>query len=408
MQRGTIIRHRASWTLLYYDTPIRAGKRVRVRVSKKLAPYQKERRIPASVRALADEILAPLNRKQLQPESSLKMTEFIENYYFPAVESELRPSTVMNYKKSIYEPHLKKRLANPPIKLRDFRSVHAQRMLRSIPGVGHRTLLHFKNFLSGVFKFAKREGVLDGLNPMDDVSVPGKPSNFKGAAYTLDEVSRMLEDLEHIKAQSDNAEPYQTAVEVIALLSFTGLRQSEARGLRWQDWNETDQTLMISRAVWHTRVGPTKNASSEGSIPVLPLLQDLLTRRRERLRPNDSDYIFAGTRHGRPLDFHNLQNRIIKPAFKKAKFMDEPGVEWLGYHGFRRGLASNLFGLGVNPKVIAAILRHSDISTTLQFYIQTPDRESRTAMEKLEEKIKGMSSGVTINGVPVGSQSSIR
>jgi integrase len=283
----------------------------------------------------------------------------------------------MNYRVSIYEPHLRQRLMNPAIKLRDFRSVHAQRMLRDIPSVGHRTLLHIKNFLSGVFKFAKREGILDGLNPMTDVSVPGRPVKFKGAAYTLEEVSRMLDDIEDV-----------TACDVIALLSFTGLRQSEARGLQWQDWNETEQTLSISHAVWQTRVGPTKNPSSESTIPVLPLLRNLLTRRRERLRPNATDFIFAGARRGTPLDFHNLQNRVIKPALKQNNFGN--GVEWSGFHGFRRGLASNLFGLGVNPKVIAAILRHSDISTTLQFYIQTSDSESRTALAKMEEKIRSL------------------
>ena len=61
-----------------------------------------------------------------------------------------------------------------------------------------------------------------------------------------------------------------------------------------------------------------------------------------------------------------------------------------------------LFGLGVNPKVIAAILRHSDISTTLQFYIQTPDAESRAALAKLEERIaaRNASQQVLINGQP--------
>ena len=31
--------------------------------------------------------------------------------------------------------------------------------------VGHITLLHIKNFLSGVFKFALREAVIDGAEP---------------------------------------------------------------------------------------------------------------------------------------------------------------------------------------------------------------------------------------------------
>ncbi len=342
MQRGVIIQHRRSWTLVYYDTQIRNGKRKRVRVSKKLAAISTEYPTKRSVRHLADEVLAPINRKQLQPESSLTLAEFIEDRYFPAITHELRPSTVHNYKVSIYGKHLKNRLGK--LRLRDARPVHFQRMLREIRGVSHLTLLHIKNFLSGVFRFARREGVLDGLNPLLDVTVPGRQPKFQGVAYSIDDVDRMLEDIE-------NADPFcdgcDTAYDVITLLSFTGLRQSEARGLRWSDWDEQDQTLRISRSVWQTRVGPTKNPASEATIPVLPLLQNLLKARRERLRPQLSDYIFAGPRRGRPLNFHNLQNRVIKPALDRGKLQriengklvpdEQSGVSWKGFHGFRRG-----------------------------------------------------------------------
>jgi hypothetical protein len=60
IQRGTIIRRRASWTLVC--------KRKRVVVSKKLAAVSKEYPTKTSVRHLADKILAPLNEKAVQSE----------------------------------------------------------------------------------------------------------------------------------------------------------------------------------------------------------------------------------------------------------------------------------------------------------------------------------------------------
>jgi len=63
--------------------------------------------------------------------------------------------------------------------------------------------------------------------------------------------------------------------------------------------------------------------------------------------------------------------------------LDESIPKWKGWHCFRRSLASNLYTLGVKPKVIQAILRHSDIATTLDFYIETSDAESREALDKL-------------------------
>jgi hypothetical protein len=43
-----------------------------------------------------------------------------------------------------------------------------------------------------VFKEAKRLGILDGVNPMQDVSVPKAPESPETYAYTLDEVKKML------------------------------------------------------------------------------------------------------------------------------------------------------------------------------------------------------------------------
>jgi integrase len=109
------------------------------------------------------------------------------------------------------------------------------RLLPNIFSLRHQSeAIHIKAFLSAVFKHAKQEGVLDGLNPMVDVSVPGRPTKFRGAAYTMSEVARMLEDLEPNEQLTDaGVRWYHTAGEVIGVLALTGLRQSECRGLRW-------------------------------------------------------------------------------------------------------------------------------------------------------------------------------
>src|SRR5690242_19865446 len=130
--------------------------------------------------------------------------------------------------------------------------------------------------------------------------------------------------LEALQPFGDDGEPlpdkrYETARDVIALLSLTGLRQSECRALRWSDWNEQDETLSIQRAIVGTKLGDTKTESSENTIPVLPMLRDLLTARRERIKPQPNDYIFAGPKKGAPLDFHNLVNRTIKPSLDPSK-----------------------------------------------------------------------------------------
>ena len=63
------------------------------------------------------------------------------------------------------------------------------------------------------------------------------------------------------------------------------------------------------------------------------------------------------------------------------------GAAWKGWHGFRRGLGTNLYRLGVPPKVIQEILRHANVSTTETHYIVVDRSETKSAMKKLEEAV---------------------
>jgi integrase len=388
VQRGSIVKRSGSWVLLYYDTQFRAGQKKRVLVSKTLTRASKEYPTKESCRLLASEILSPINRRQSVPESSLPMHEFVDLYYFPGVSHDLKPSTLVGYK-SLYAAHLKNRPELKPM-LRDLRTVHIQRLLRSIDGIGHLTLAHVKNFLSGVFRWAMQEGFLDGVNPCVGVKVPGRPAKVTTRIYSISDCENMIEWIEHheqIKGLKHN----EDVSDVIALLSLTGLRQSECRGLRWSDWNENEATLDIVRAVWRTNVGRTKNLASEATIPLVGLVQELLQRRQARVKPSADAYIFAGTRKGAPLDLHNLANRVIIPGLK-----DSP-IKWEGWHGFRRGLATNLLAIDTPPATIAKILRHSDPRITLAFYAKAKESESRVAMEKLEKHIRERPTGVIVD-----------
>lgn len=60
----------------------------------------------------------------------------------------------------------------------------------------------------------------------------------------------------------------------------------------------------------------------------------------------------------------------------------------LAWHGFRRGLASNLNRLGVDHSVIQAILRHSTVAVTQACYIKTAKQDAVAAMRQLSVAVK--------------------
>jgi integrase len=387
MQRGTIFKQNGSWVLRYWDKVLDDGVPVRRKAFHKLARVGPDYPTKTSVAHLAQSHLAPINTGLLTPESAMRVVDFIENIYLPYVKATLRASTYKDYAKDAYAHHLKARLGD--VRLRDFRTVTGQRIIALVAketGIGHKTLLRIKSFMSGAFKHAKREGLVDFENPMRDVSVPGRARKFKGAVYSLNDIYNMGEVLDGI------------AFVAVMTAAFTGLRLAELRGLQWRDF--TGDSLNVSRTMWRTQIGETKTESSEASVPVLPILQRILNEYKAKITAKDTDWLFRGAKRGTSLNLANLVRRQIAPMLRRCVLckdmesrhekdhafeLDKSIPEWRGWHSFRRSLASNLYELGVKPKVIQAILRHSDVRTTMSWYIETQDADSRQALAKMEQ-----------------------
>ena len=79
------------------------------------------------------------------------------------------------------------------------------------------------------------------------------------------------------------------------------------------------------------------------------------------------------------MDLAHLARFVVRPALKGT------GIEWRGWHAFRRGLATNLYRLGVPDKTIQVILRHADLSTTMRAYVKSVPADATAAMKAFEE-----------------------
>ncbi len=405
-QKGYIFHKGKSWFVRYCDDVLQAdGTIKRKLVCKKLdVPYCDEYRTVRSVKSFVDEILAPVNGGLLNPQSTMPITEFVEKVYLPEfVEKQLRAASLKQYR-DVWNNHLKHRLGT--LTLRGFRTVHGEQLLAQIAAktsLGRSSLKHIKAFLSGVFKQAKRLGILDGINPMQDTSIPRTPEPEDTYAYSLAEVTKMLSFL---------AEPERTIVLTAAL---TGLRKGEIRGLCWQDFDGKE--LSVKRSVWNSTVNEPKTRRSKAPIPVVRQLADALEAYKLRMgklaQPN-LPIFQAG--NGKPLNLDNLVRRVIVPALTRCAVckqlesehakdghafkLDTSIPSWHGWHAFRRGLATNLHTLGVDDKTIQAILRHSNVSLTINVYIKSVTESQVNAMDVLSAKLEKETS----NNLATGSR----
>src|SRR6266852_2658982 len=390
-QKGYVFHRYSSWFVRYCDDVMqRDGTIKRKLVCKKLdVEYGGEYRTRRSIQPFVDELLAPLNSGLLNPQSTMLVTEFVDKVYLSEyVKKNLRAASVKQYK-DVWENHLKPRMGK--LTLRSFRTVHGEQMLAKIAeqsALGRSSLRHCKAFLSGAFKQAKRLGILEGLNPIQDVSIPQAPEPEETYAYDPGEIKAMLAVLR---------EPAWTVVLAAAL---TGLRKSELRGLEWENFDGKE--LSVKHSVWNSTVNEPKTNRSKAPIPVVKQLAEALEAHKLRMGKLAVGTIFQAG-NGKPLNLDNLVRRVIVPALsicsicKKREDEHKPEghifqrneslPHWHGWHAFRRGLATNLHDLGVDDKTIQAILRHSNIGLTQNIYIKSLDERRVSAMDSLSEKL---------------------
>jgi integrase len=357
MQRGSIYKKHGAWFLVYRVEEVVDGQPMRKQMTHRLAPVNDDYRTKSDVEVLAQDHLRPLNLGAVAPESSMTVSDFAEKYFLPDVRAKKKPSTLKFYT-DIVNNHLDPLLGS--LKLREVTTRDVKRLLDARSSLSQTSVLRLKTGCSALLSHAINLGFVNGANPAREAKAEGKRTDFEGYAYTLDEVLWMLERL---------PEPSRTVVSVAA---FAGLRESEIRGLRWGDYD--GRFFHVRTSVWRTLEGETKTRKSKNSVPVIEPLQTILATHKKK--NGSSEWIFAGEKMGRPLHLDNLCRREIKPIV---------GDRWHGWHGFRRGLATVLFGLGVPAEVAQTILRHEDVSTTQAHYLMLKSKaEGNAAMKRLE------------------------
>lgn len=388
-QSGYIWKVGSSWYGRWREDVLEDGSIVRKQRSAKLADVSDRYRTKADVRPLLAEKLRPINEGRTRPESTLSVAAFVEDCYLPFIRENYKPSTSIGYEK-IWKKHLASRLCR--ITLRDFRTVDAAGLLSEIHrrhGLGRTTLKHIKAFLSGVFTYAKNQGVIDGVNPVKDAMIPKKAAASEETyAASLEEVLAFMDVLEKAGEKKARA--------AVALVFFAGLRPGEARGARWEDYD--GKRLFVRRSIWRVWTTSPKTESSVKPVPVIEPLRSILVELREADDKPSTGPILRGP-SGSPLDLDNLAERVVKPALlrcavckqREAKHaeaghdfqLDEALPKWHGWYSFRRGVATAVADLS-DSLAAKGLLRHSSVSTTERHYIKDVPESTLQAMKQLE------------------------
>jgi integrase/recombinase XerC len=290
------------------------------------------------------------------------LREAVEDWLaYLAVERQLAANTAEAYERDISQflafiaraqnklPDMKQLIA---LQARDVRGFLAARRGE---GVGSRSLSRTLSALRMFYKFLERRGY--GKNdairavalPKLPHSVP-KPLTAPKATALIDSADIVSPDAPEWVIARDTA--------VLALLYGSGLRISEALGLKRKDAPIKGRDML--------RV--TGKGNKTRVVPVLPIVREAVERYLALLpqKLGSEDPLFVGVR-GRELSPRIIQLRIA--SARAALGLPETATP----HALRHSFATHLLGAGADLRAIQELLGHASLSTT-QGYTEV-DRE---------------------------------
>ena len=174
---------------------------------------------------------------------------------------------------------------------------------------------------------------------------------------------------------------------VVSLLSWSGLRVSEACGLRWRDIDFVEDLFRVAEQLPPLKRGEapytvtTKSRRGVREIPFLPVVSDALTKHLEAEpaagRGQPDDFVFC-TRNGRPYTRQNISERGTEKAGVRARL-----GEGVRAHVLRHSFCTFVAESDIAPNEAAALTGH-DLQTWWNNYVQ-PRRDAQSRKEFVDK-----------------------
>ena len=235
-------------------------------------------------------------------------------------------------------------------------------------GYAPHSVHHFHEVLSAVLRTAVEWGHIDE-NPAHGVSLPRLQLKRPKWVLTPQQAANLIEML---------PDPSKTMVTVALL---TGLRRGELLALRWRSLDEEHSRLVVSEAVYDEHFDTPKTTAGNRFVPIAATLLEQLQQYRKQSKRQEPDDLIFSARNGRPVSQKNLLDRHIGPACEKLKLRR---ATWIT---FRRTYSSWSHQKGIPDKLIAELMGHANVYTTLNVYTQVMDESRRSAAEQIGNEL---------------------
>ncbi len=214
---------------------------------------------------------------------------------------------------------------------------------------------------------ALKAGLID-YNPADRIDRPKSPKTV-AKYYDVDQLETLFKCLE--------GDRFAYIYEITA---YYGLRRSEMVGLKWENVDFKNNIINLKHSVVQTRLNGKsiivkkdrmKNQSSLRSLPLLPVVKEILLEQK-KIQENNKR-IYGSEYENKYADYICVDDLgyLVKPDTVSARFktiLEKNNLPKITYHELRHSCASLLLSKGVGMKEIQEWLGHSTYNTTADIY----------------------------------------
>lgn len=350
--------HKTKW--ITTDIPVKGNnkRRAEQRLKEVLAEYEQQKV------DLSKEVLF-----------TVFMAQWLENHKHSIA------STTYDGYKLVLKTHILPYFQPKKLKVRDVTPLHIQQYINhKMQSISPNTVIKHLRNISKCLDSAVRQNLI-AFNPVSRIDKP-KRIKYTGAKYYNEkQIEQLLE--------CSKGDPLEM---VILLTVYYGLRRSEVLGLKWDAVDMVNNVITIRHTVTESfnklhKTDATKNDSSYAVIP----MPDMIKAKFKWWKARQAEHRLL-----QPNDYNNegyictqIYGSLIKPSYVSQHFkvlLKKNNMPIIRFHDLRHSAAGYLRYLGFDLKDIQIWLRHSDISTTANIYLNL-DMSAKTAIaNKLSEK----------------------
>lgn len=292
----------------------------------------------------------------------LEWLELEAKYYY-------QDNTIIDYTNR-YEKHIKDRLGHILISETNYKVF--QSYFNSNSNIGINTNYKLKDVLNVILNFAIKCNYIE-QNPLRLVHITGKNKSRSknNLVYKDEDFFRIIGELQKTPTVKRNA-------YVIALYigRYTGLRISEVFALDKDDFDFDNQLIYISKKMIYANkirkeLIVSKKMKTKSSKSVLPLHQDLHDILIKWFKVHRYQHVISDE-NGQYLNPKQLEYTL----WKISKDLDIH----FHFHMLRHTLATRLVNSGAELKATQEILRHSNITTTMNIYTHVNEANKKQAL----------------------------